>query len=85
MAVTRKIKSNDLDNAINNLLDNKETPATPTQPAQAGTPAGTKEEKIKITFFVNKSTKDLLQEYCKNNDMTLTAGIKKAIREMLSK
>lgn len=75
--VTRKIKSSDIENALSESLD--ESPATPTP---AGKPAG-KEEKIKITFFVNKSTKEKLKAYTDAHDMTLTAGIKKAIREML--
>ena len=80
MAVTRKIKTNDLDNAINGLMQKPETPAK-----TKATPAVTKEKKTSICFQMNESTKHALETYCENNEMTLTAGIKKAIREMLQR
>ena len=79
MAVTKKIKTNDLDNAINGLMQKPETKT------KATAPAGKKEKKISVCFQMNESTKNTLESYCKNNDMTLTAGIKKAIREMLQR
>jgi tRNA U34 2-thiouridine synthase MnmA/TrmU len=78
MAVTRKIKTNDLDNAINGLMQKPETPAK----TKATAP---KEKKTSICFQMNESTKHALETYCDNNEMTLTAGIKKAIREMLQR
>ena len=79
MAVTRKIKTNDLDNAINGLMQKPETKT------KATAPAVTKEKKTSICFQMNESTKHALETYCENNEMTLTAGIKKAIREMLQR
>ena len=76
MAVTRKIKTNDLDNAINGLMQKPETKTKATAP---------KEKKTSICFQMNESTKHALETYCENNEMTLTAGIKKAIREMLQR
>ena len=81
MAVTRKIKTNDLDNAINGLMQKPETPAK----TKATAPAGKKEKKTAVCFQMNESTKNALEKYCAINDMTLTAGIKKAIREMLQR
>ena len=78
MAVTRKIKTNDLDNAINGLM---QKPDTKTK----ATPAAKKEKKTSVCFQMNESTKHALETYCENNEMTLTAGIKKAIREMLQR
>lgn len=83
MAVTRKIKTNDLDNAINGLMQKPETPAKPKATAPAG--KAEKDKKISVCFQMNESTKNALESYCKNSDMTLTAGIKKAIREMLQR
>jgi len=79
MAVTRKIKTNDLDNAINGLMQKPETKT------KATTPAGKKEKKTSVCFQMNESTKHALETYCENNEMSLTAGIKKAIREMLQR
>ncbi len=78
MAVTKKIKTNDLDNAINGLM---QKPETKTKAA----PGAKKEKKTSICFQMNESTKNALETYCANNEMTLTAGIKKAIREMLQR
>ena len=78
MAVTKKIKSNDLDNAINGLMKKPET-------KKATAPDGKKEKKTAVCFQMNESTKCALEKYCAINDMTLTAGIKKAIREMLQR
>lgn len=79
MAVTRKIKTNDLDNAINGLMQKPETKT------KATAPAAKKEKKTAVCFQMNESTKHALETYCENNEMTLTAGIKKAIREMLQR
>jgi tRNA U34 2-thiouridine synthase MnmA/TrmU len=81
MAVTRKIKTNDLDNAINGLMQKPETKTKATAPAGKAE----KDKKISVCFQMNESTKNALESYCKNSDMTLTAGIKKAIREMLQR
>lgn len=79
MAVTRKVKPNELNNAINNLMTEKERPAPKAAaPAKADT-------KTSICFQINTSTKKMLETYCANNEMSLTAGIKKAIREMLQR
>jgi len=79
MAVTKKIKTNDLDNAINGLMQKPETKT------KATAPAGKREKKTAVCFQMNESTKNALEKYCAINDMTLTAGIKKAIREMLQR
>lgn len=40
-------------------------------------------EKVLVNFKMNKANLDRLRAYCRENDMTLTAGIKRAIRQML--
>lgn len=45
----------------------------------------TKGPKTGVYFQMTKQFKEQLEDYCYKHDMTITAGIKKAIREMLTK
>lgn len=48
---------------------------------------GTREDsskKVLVNFKMNKENLEQLRAYCRENDMTLTAGIKRAIRKMLN-
>lgn len=99
MAVTRKIKTTDLQNAINNTLNDIYEPkqegpakqdlqpleplAKTVEPAKTSTPATTGNKKVLYNFKINESLLQDLRNYCERNYLTVTAGITKAINDML--
>lgn len=89
-----EIDDNDFLQSIrqNSNIINKKEPATasePTRPETGNTDTGSNAtakadtEKVLVNFKMNRATLERLRAYCKENDMTLTAGIKRAIRKML--
>ena len=88
MATTKKTEYKDDQTANNDFLNSilgKREPATDrpeTVPADTGSKANDP-EKVLVNFKMNREALERLRTYCKENDMTLTAGIKRAIRQML--
>lgn len=52
------------------------------EPAKTSTPA-TSDKKVLYNFKINESLLQDLRNYCESNYMTVTAGITKAINDML--
>ena len=95
MAVTRKIKTSDLNAAIENTLNDvvprpinellepaaTETPR-PTPKPKAATPA-TSDKKVLITAKVNETTLKAWKQFCLDHDTNLTAVIKSAMNHYI--
>ena len=96
MAVTRKIKTSDLNTAIENTLNDvvprpinellepaTETPRpTPTTTPKAATRA-TSDNKTLITAKVNETTLKAWKQFCLDHDTNLTAVIKSAMNHYI--
>lgn len=79
MGVTRKITSEEIDKSINkSFIADAPAGHEKTTPPETDT-------KTSVCFQMNTSTKKLLEKYCVINEISMTAGIKKAIREMLQR
>lgn len=79
------IANNDFLNSIlhnTSAAEKKSTPAPAT--VETGSEKTANNEKVLVNFKMNRASLERLRTYCKNNDMTLTAGIKRAIRKMLA-
>ena len=61
--------------------NNKDTASTEKESNSIDTVSNT--EKVLVNFKISKTQLERLRTYCLENDMTLTAGIKRAIRKML--
>lgn len=57
----------------------------PLQDRKRGTPSpvAPKSEKVKITLLVNKAVRKEWQQFCLNNDITLTDGIQIAMNHII--
>ena len=95
MAVTRKIKTSDLNAAIENTLNDvvprpinellepaATQPTTPTPTPKAATPA-TNDKKVLITAKVNETTLKAWKQFCLDHDTNLTAVIKSAMNHYI--
>jgi len=91
MAVTRKIKTSDLNAAIENtlndvvprpineLLEPAATKPTPKPKAAEPSQAAGDTKKVLITAKINESTLKAWKQFCLDYDITLTDAIKRAM------
>lgn len=91
MGATKKVKftGSETDNAFLQTMSGNITKSEPTRPEKATAETGSNAtekadtEKVLVNFKMNRATLERLRAYCRENDMTLTAGIKRSIRKML--
>ena len=86
MATTKKTEYRDDQTANNNflqsILNNESEQARPAV-NERNTAGKADTDKVLVNFKMNRATLERLRSYCQAKDMTLTAGIKRAIIKML--